>query len=162
MRIIFLDIDGVLNTDRAVRLRQLHEQADINFDAEAMKNLQELIDATDAYVVISSTWRIHYNTENRLWTELIRNFMQYGLEHRIIGITPVLDSNLQPSTRWREIESWLRNYLDGHIQSFVIVDDEWEMGPYTRTHFLKCQGYRGITTEVKDKAIQILGTVRDK
>ncbi|MNI51788.1 hypothetical protein D3C73_1065290 [compost metagenome] len=78
MWIIYLNIDGVLNTDRAVRLQKNNNSENINFDLESMMNLKMFIEETDLYIVISPTWRIHCGTNNRLWTELIRNLRQYG------------------------------------------------------------------------------------
>ncbi|GMK37181.1 hypothetical protein PCCS19_02340 [Paenibacillus sp. CCS19] len=158
MKIIFLDIDGVLNTDRAVKLQKLFNHDRIIFDAEAMKNLKELIKETNAYIVISSTWRIHYGTDNRLWKELMSNFIENYIDDRIIDITPVLSEKLNTSIRWKEIETWLVDNRDKEIESFVIIDDEWEMGEYTKDRYVKCQAYKGISKDSKDKARKILLT----
>lgn len=159
MRIIFLDIDGVLNTDRAVKLQTLYNSDRITFDADALKNLKELVEETNAYLVISSTWRIHYGTDSRLWKELMSNFKEYGIEDRIIDITPVLSEKLNTSVRWKEIETWLVNNKDKEIESFVIIDDEWEMGSYTKDRYVKCQAYKGVSRDIKDKARKILLTL---
>ncbi|GAV11738.1 HAD domain-containing protein [Paenibacillus sp. NAIST15-1] len=158
MKIIFLDIDGVINTDRAIMIQRNHNSEEFVFDQKAMKHLKEIVTETNAYFVISSTWRVHYGTSNLLWNSLIRNLNQYGLEERIIGITPILDQDLRTSNRWKEIQNWLTENQNKEIESFVILDDEWDMGIYTMNEFVKCQGYIGINEEVKEKAIKILNT----
>lgn len=158
MKIIFLDIDGVINTDRAIMIQRNHNSEEFVFDQKTMKHLKEIVTETNAYFVISSTWRVHYGTSNLLWNSLIRNLNQYGLEERIIGITPILDQDLRTSNRWKEIQNWLTENQNKEIESFVILDDEWDMGIYTLNEFVKCQGYLGISEEVKEKAIKILNT----
>ncbi|WP_156430912.1 HAD domain-containing protein [Paenibacillus sp. FJAT-26967] len=154
-----MDIDGVLNTDRAVRMQKNSNKDTIDFDQESMMNLAMILKETNSYIVLTSTWRIHYGTDSRLWTELIRNFVEFGIEKRLLDITPILDKHLHTENRWKEIEMWLHeNQETRSIESFVILDDEWDMGIYTKDRFLKCQGYRGISIELKEKAVELLRT----
>ena len=155
MRIIFLDIDGVLNTDRYIRIQRNHNNGQIAFDPEAMRNLRLLIGVTNAFLVISSTWRIHYDIKESLWGDLVRNLKNYSIDNRIIGITPVTEKNSRTKERWQEIESWLLHNQDKGIDSFVIIDDEWDMGIF-KDRFVRCQGYIGLTDELRKKAEKIL------
>ncbi|MCL6604587.1 MAG: hypothetical protein K6T94_17120 [Paenibacillus sp.] len=157
MKIIFLDIDGVLNTDRYISFQKNHNVGQIIFDPEAMKNLKFLVESTNSNIVISSTWRIHYESNEKLWRDLGRNFNEYHLNERIIGITPVHDKNLKTSIRWKEIEHWLSINEEKVIESFVILDDEWDMGIYAR-RFVRCQAYKGLTDDLREKAEVILNT----
>ena len=52
---IFLDIDGPLNTARNDYLDP--EKYGHHFDNEAVKNLRKIVDATNASIVISSSWK---------------------------------------------------------------------------------------------------------
>ncbi|RKP57961.1 hypothetical protein D7Z26_00130 [Cohnella endophytica] len=157
MKLIFLDIDGVLNTDRYIRIQKNHNNGQITFDPEAMKNLKLLVEMTDSFIVICSTWRIHYESNEKLWRDLIRNFIEYLIDERIIGITPVHDKNSNTSIRWKEIEDWLSKNEDKGIESFVILDDEWDMAIYSR-RFVRCQAYKGLTDDLRTKAEIILNT----
>ena len=62
MKILFLDIDGVLNTGQYNKymiennLNDFDENGSI-FDPNAVDNLRLIIDCTNADVIISSTWR---------------------------------------------------------------------------------------------------------
>lgn len=54
IKVIFLDVDGVLNSDRTVR----KTQGGYTFvDNRQMKNLKHIINMTGAKVVLSSDWR---------------------------------------------------------------------------------------------------------
>lgn len=57
MKVIFLDIDGVLNSRTYDRKRNWNEQTDI--DETRLPLIKEIVDATDAKIVLSSTWRQH-------------------------------------------------------------------------------------------------------
>ena len=55
MKVIFLDVDGVLNS------QQLFEKCEddqlISVDEDNIKNLKTIVDATGAMIVLSSSWR---------------------------------------------------------------------------------------------------------
>ena len=57
MKVIFLDIDGVLNSRAYDRKRNWNEQSDI--DETRLTLVKEIVDATEAKIVLSSTWRQH-------------------------------------------------------------------------------------------------------
>ena len=60
-KILFLDIDGVLNTQRwHKKMVEGHAPKDsfgYDFDPEAVANLCRIIEATGAEIVISSSWK---------------------------------------------------------------------------------------------------------
>ncbi|MDE6338813.1 MAG: hypothetical protein K2K97_03370 [Muribaculaceae bacterium] len=63
--VIFLDFDGVLNTEQyqarlAVEGKPTKDAWGPLFDPRAVGNLKKIIDATDAEIVISSSWRYLY------------------------------------------------------------------------------------------------------
>jgi len=156
MNIIFLDIDGVVNTDRQIRINTLHQINDIDFDPQAMNNLKQIIEQTSSKIVISSTWRTHERENGYLWQELIRNFKGYDLNPDvIIGSTPVISETMKPELRELEIANWLiENPI---VEKFVILDDQWSMGNLN-DHFIRCLSFNGITTEIAEKSIKMLNT----
>ncbi len=157
MKVIFLDIDGVLNSDRIARMRRNHNILEMTFDQDAMENLSQIITETGSRIVISSTWRFHYKTENPLWLSLIDNLKQYNLDNHIIGTTEITNiASAKP--RWKEINEWLFNKND--IESFVILDDEWDMGILNR-NFVRCSGSVGISSSNCREAIEILNRVKE-
>ena len=78
MKVIFLDVDGVLNSKRDRNSIKLRTDSHLRL-------LQELVKATGANIVLSSSWRIGF-------TKAIKNLndrlAEYGLE--IMDRTPVL------------------------------------------------------------------------
>lgn len=116
-RIIFLDIDGVLNSVKYDRERTDKEG---NIDETRMVLLKELVDSTNAEIVLSSSWRKHWSIDDdecdHIGIKLNSTFQKYGLKIR--DKTPVL-SALERSI---EIQTWLDEHLC-EIQSFVIIDD---------------------------------------
>ena len=60
MKIIFLDIDGVLNSDmyEANRTDWLDDNS---IDPSRVKLLADLVKASDAKIVLTSTWRVEWN-----------------------------------------------------------------------------------------------------
>lgn len=126
MKVVFLDIDGVLNTSDTFQKRYFKYQKtgiiSLEIDEFRLKYLKNLIIETDAKIVLTSTWRIFFKKEfnsikpiSEKSKELSTLFSKYGIE--IYDMTPFIE------TRWREkeIELWLNN---NEVDSFVIFDDE--------------------------------------
>jgi len=159
MNIIFLDIDGVLNTHNHL-VKQVEQdsinsyQAQFNFCPESLANLKQIVEETDAKIVVSSTWRISYrcvydDPHRKFWKAIIKNLASIGIHKRIIGITPSLKDT---RIRGEEIKAWLSNH---QVDNFVIIDDDSDMSDLMN-HLAKCNWCDGITEEVRDKAIKIL------
>ena len=132
MKIIFLDIDGVLNSssscDRAVLRNSVFRD---NPDPEHIKWLNLIIEKSGAKVVISSTWRKNCSS-SVMW----RLLDLQGFKGEVISRTPELDD-----IRGNEIRCWIDRYHNGRnwalnhlfrkhklIESFVILDDDSDMG----------------------------------
>ncbi len=109
MKVIFLDIDGVMNN-----IHKWPKTAGRQWiDPVAVKLLNQITEATGAVLVISSTWRRFWDVEKIL--------TKAGVKAKIVGRTPFLSS--QP--RGYEIESWLAKY---DTDKFIILDDDTDMG----------------------------------
>ena len=61
MKVIFLDVDGVLNTSKTfIERKEKHDKTgiwDLEIDEFRVEYLKQIIDATDAKVVLSSAWK---------------------------------------------------------------------------------------------------------
>ena len=126
MKVIFLDIDGVLNTSDTFReiyykFKETGKRK-LEIDEFRLEYLRSLIDQTCAKIVLSSSWRRFFVKENNKilpHTEkgqrLYELFNNYNLE--IYDITPVSNGN-----REEEINIWLSQNND--VESFIIIDDE--------------------------------------
>lgn len=117
--IVFLDIDGVLNSVRYDRERTAGEG---NIDESRMPLLQALLAACPARIVLSSSWRKHWGPTpcecDGIGEELNLLFAKYGL--KIFDKTPVLETH----GRAREIGAWLLAHA-AEVDRFVILDDEF-------------------------------------
>ena len=161
MKIIFLDIDGVLN----LRM-QSRDRFGSMFHPQFMENLKTLVDATGAKIVISSSWRFS-------GLEIMQEMWQSrGLTGEVIDITPFTavyeaseDSGfLDRCERGCEIREWLKS---NPVESYVILDDDKDMLneqlPYfvcTRdnwNHSDHEEGY-GLTKECIEAAIKVLNS----
>jgi len=162
-KVIFLDIDGVLNTG------WWYSQMDRNtpkdkygyaFDPISVANLKKILDETGAEIVISSSWKSFGLTElETMWHDR-------GLPGRLIGITPntvsdelLLNADLDHmelfSIRGMEIKEW----LDKHgkkVSHYVIIDDMDNMLPEQKPHFVQTNPEVGITDKNADEAIMML------
>jgi len=157
-KIIFLDIDGVLNDNKNNK---------VLVEEERIKRVKKIIDATGAEVVLSSSRRLIYwkylNLEN--YTDRDMEKFQSLLDKydiKIIDNTP--EFNLFGyETRPYEIKAWLMN--NPRIESFVILDDD----PWTwrwLSHFVvrtarpipneKYEKLYGLEDEDVERAIEIL------
>jgi hypothetical protein len=116
MNVIFLDIDGVLRTDKSDRFWSKVLNQDIPtsiFDRKlsptSIKILNEIILITDAKVVITSMWRTVYDLD-----KLKSIFKDSGFKGEIVGETN------QFGYRGEEIQEWLDT---NYINKYVVVDD---------------------------------------
>ena len=111
MKIIFLDIDGVLNSDEYFdKIKNLNINGIENdIDVNKIVLLKKSLDETGAKVVLTSSWRY-----TRKAQELKQLLLSYGI---IVDCTPFIDNE-----RGIEIKKWLQEHND--VQDFVILDDE--------------------------------------
>ena len=68
MKVIFLDIDGVLNTSQTfIEIDNEFIKTGkrrIEIDLDRVELLKEIVDATGAVIVLSSSWRLSGKMEN--------------------------------------------------------------------------------------------------
>ena len=104
MKLIFLDIDGVLNCPKTPNPRSFPYV----IDDRLLALFRQLLERTGALVVLSSTWR--YDPAG------IFSAKRYGVP--FIDITP----DMPNEPRCKEILEWLRNHPE--VTRYVVIDDE--------------------------------------
>ena len=116
-KIIFLDFDGVMVTDRhqsqlMADNSPLRDEYGAKFDPICVENLKQITDSTDADIVVTSTWKMERGLDGmqRMWEAR-------HLPGRVIGVTPDID----PIHRGNEIQVW----LDAQTAAvrYAIIDD---------------------------------------
>jgi len=156
MKVIFLDIDGVLMTWGEARTwMHIGNERFQAFKPKAVQNLNRIIAETGAKIVISSTWRRVSRMSHK---NLLKHFKNQGIVGDVIGITPHLQKCVNgiwvAKTRGDEIQAWLdKNPVD----VFVIIDDDSDMDSltYSLVH-VKNGMENGLTSEQADMAINHL------
>lgn len=141
MKIIFLDVDGVIKPNGS-KGRQCIEPHAMDYKAwpvEYVRNLQDICDNIGEYgVVISSTWRKLSDEHNTIdwWTN---QFINMGFDINVIGITEQADNGF----RGREVLNWL---MQGHtindVRQYVAIDDSSDFYEYQNLY--QVDGYEGI------------------
>jgi len=161
MKVIFLDIDGVLN----VHGKQRDNYGQL-FHKPFEDNLRYIIEKTDAKIVISSTWRF-------AGLQIMKDMWQKRkLAGEVIGITADCYQligegkfkHYNDVKRGHEIQDWLKDHKE--VKQYVIIDDDNDFldnqrGNFIRTvnninHIDSCDVGYGLTKICADDAIRIL------
>lgn len=154
-KIIFLDIDGVLNTTQRYFFKDcLIYDTIFMIEIDKLKNLRGVIEKTDAKVVLSTSWR-------RMGEDLV-DWLSALLP--VVGATPYYqelpDDPLYPVTsplhrfRGREIDHWLKN--NPLVTDWVIADDDGDMLEYQLKRFVQTDGDFGLTETLSYRMMHIL------
>lgn len=125
LRVLFLDIDGVLNSRRFASENPgafNRTEGHLNMlDASACARMQRVLSLAKAKVVISSSWRLLHSVDD------IRGWLaKKGLRAEILGATTHgLSMPYTRGVRGSEIQAWLDEHPE--VDSFAIVDDDNDM-----------------------------------
>jgi hypothetical protein len=134
MRILFLDIDGVVNGDETLRRNRHFIDPQL---AAIVRGI--LTDVPGLRLVLSSAWRYIA-------------FGRRAVERRIApcyDVTPILhDTTLE---RGHEIEAWLIEHPE--VARYAIVDDDSGMLPHQLPNFFRTSTVTGITQEIADRVV---------
>ena len=162
MKVVFLDIDGVLNCNSTTNRVLGYDFV----DDDKVDRLKHIIDETGAKVVLSSTWREGwYDFDNGraetisadLFVALERRLLESGIE--MIDKTPMFRGHL--SVRGQEIKHWIE-HCDEDIEAFVILEDWESLAPYNDDNIVWTDDYDGLTDQDAEAAIKILNRVLTK
>ncbi len=130
MNVLFLDIDGVLNSaqwfsEMARRNKEVGEDFDNGMlDPAAVAVLNRVLDRSGAKVVVSSTWRKLYD-----FNDLLALLSAQGLKvGNFIGKT----GNSMDGHRGREIAAWLEAH---DVDNYVAIDDSTDLENLGAHHF---------------------------
>ena len=135
--LIFLDVDGVINTtsyrkwlkDNGHSIRN----SDMEFDPDAMDNLQAIVDQFKAKLIISSSWRFGLANDIESTTDLscmnlINRLAQAGM--KIYDKTPVFGDRGQEILKYIETYAKACNIDPENIAYIAIDDDAFGIEPY--------------------------------
>lgn len=146
MKVIFLDIDGVLNSDYTVAITK----SGCTFvDIAKVIRLKWIVEATNAKLVLSSDWRYDRNISplNEDFLELKNVLTEYGLS--FYDFTPEINW----MNRELEIQTWLNKHPE--VDKFIILDDRTDF-PNLMEHLVHTRTSIGLTSEKMQEAIAAL------
>lgn len=172
-KIIFLDVDGVLNHNAWYKWIMSHpeflkEGGHRSIDPRSVERVIKICDKTGARIVMSSSWRLweFYQTLKNLNSiRDLRPILDY-----MVGITERTDDRF----RGQEIKYFLNNCRKGNFitvsgnnlkkadiefvqfPKYIILDDDTDMLDEQANVFLHIDDMVGITHKDVEKAIKIL------
>ena len=172
MKVIFLDIDGVMNSANFYRRKcskswewtnMFGKYISYSVDPDAVILLNRLIKETGAVVVLSSTWR-----NGPQFPALKEDFRKIGIDifdrcpcWGLKGVTDwirVEDDNGHSYTtqipRGEIVDAWLKEHPE--VEGYVILDDSDVFTDEHRNHLVITDDEVGITEKDVLKAIDIL------
>lgn len=149
VKILFLDIDGVVNNQENFNPSQ--KRTPYPIDSYCAFLVGKIQIATDCKVVLSSSWR-HYPDAVKIVSDSVVE---------IIDITPdfliVKDDNGKDVTRGAEINKWLDSQSlksDFFVDKYVILDDDSDF--YDDQPLFKTTFKTGLTDEISQNVIDYL------
>lgn len=159
MRILFLDIDGVLNTQKYLKevwdkkkrdhvdlddLDSLANHKMLDIDMNKLKLLKEIVDECDLSVVITSSWKrltVYPLVEKRL--------IELGIP--VVGVT--IDNM---DNRGQGIKNYIKKY---NIKEYIVLDDDifYDYDEEILKRLVKTSFYEdGLDEEKKEEAIRLI------
>ena len=159
MKLIFLDFDGVINSNKYFASKIFIKEYNtcggdyhpIKLDKKKIKLINKLVHESGASVVVSSAWRLQYCV-----CELNDLLKQRGAEFAVIDTTPIFDNGsiLRTVPRGEEIQLYI-DTICIEPESFVIIDDYADMLHLSK-YLVQTDSEVGITEEDVKNALQIL------
>ena len=174
MKVVFLDIDGVLNSEDEIKKAFGADLDDPDAPSPVhLQWLKKILDETGAEVVLSSSWRIGLRS-----TQIVMDSLA-SIGYSLRGVTPegvsvsfIEKSGFKPTRlfletrgdtkytldRGAEIYAWLNKHPE--VTNFVILDDEdTDIKGYFPDKLVKTSFAHGLLEEHAKKAVKILNNL---
>ena len=136
MKILFLDVDGVLNSLNTTNFKDLYP-----LDPYMAFLIGRIQLQTGCEVVLSSSWRHH--------PEGVENVSKRVVQ--LLDVTPSVGEY-----RGHEIEAWLQEHPE--VTKYAILDDDADMLVYQAPNFFKTTFEEGLTDEIAEAVIKHLNS----
>ncbi|MFA6325217.1 MAG: HAD domain-containing protein [Candidatus Paceibacterota bacterium] len=146
-KIIFLDIDGVLN---CCTTKERH-RGFIGIDEKKIKIFKRILEETNAKVVLSSTWRLIDENLNHVKDKVCD----------ILDITPYIAYEPNIPRRGTEIDRWYQEHKN-EIEEYVILDDDPDILEHQLENWWQTFWEDGLTEAQADLIIRFLNYGKPK
>ena len=159
-RVLFLDIDGVLNSIEHIKrigsagcpppLGQASIEQ-LKWCPLMVGRLRRIVDESRCRIVISSSWRGYGEQAVAQWQRMFACYL--WRDAPVIGETPTLDETDQMHPlRGLEVERWL--LYAPRVDRYVCLDDSEEFMPHQP--LVQTSGEHGLTDAEATRCIEIL------
>lgn len=162
MKIIFLDVDGVLNSEVWNQKHKIETENGFLIDEETIKLLSHLIKTSGAKIVLHSGWRFWFDKNFSPIRKESKNFKNLldknGLS--FYDFTPDLTTEeIRKNGKFslskpKEILLWLNNHSD--ISNWVVIDDIVLNNKTIQKHQVAPDSKIGLTLADIEKTIKLL------
>lgn len=156
MKVIFLDVDGVLNSFDLIK--ETSQNGHVEFvDPKSVAVLKKIVDATDAKIVLSSSWRSGWHKEKEKCDPICLTLFEM-LEENNMPVYDVTEISEGFTPRYIEIKNWLNNH---EVESYLILDDndfDWKKAHMEKRWVKTDVEHYGLKESDYDKCVQILDT----
>ncbi len=155
MKVIFLDIDGVLNEEKSRSRRCGYK----GIDDKKVENLAKIVEETNAKIVLISTWKDDWRKTYKAHQGMMANYLDRKLKKQglvILDKTKSIDINGFHFSRGEGILQYL---ADNKVEKYVILDDyQFDYDSCGLSdYYIKTDAYNGgLTEELAVKAIKLL------
>ena len=165
---IFLDIDGVLNSEHTLNesCENMDQKIASIISDQLVKNLSYLVKKTDAKIILSSSWRVYFNENTKKPINLFAMILLAALNKhnlKLHDMTPFVKGQFS-NERGLEIKTYVEK---NNITDYVVIDDEefsdfkthLDMSRFIQTNFGNENTTienEGLNKKVAEKAIEIL------
>jgi len=156
-KVLYLDFDGVMNTPKFIRSLGDSKHSFNNWrwyseqiDPKHIGFLQEILSASNANIVVSSSWRLMNDTF--ACDTILR---AHGLRGKIVDVTPRPFE--MPNGKRSERADEIQAHLDAnpHIKKFCILDDLLDMKHLSK-YFVQTDMYSGLEAACVTQAVALL------
>ncbi len=160
--VVFLDIDGVLNSNFWIENNERELSNGILVDRAKVKLLSTLIKETNAKIILHSGWRFWFDSELKPLRLEAENFLEIlkneGLQ--LDGVTPDLTTEEIRETKKfslvkaQEILRWLSENKD--VRNWVVLDDLYLHNEEVDKLQIKTDPSVGLSEDDIKRAVEIL------
>ena len=159
MKVIFLDVDGVLNSKEFFK----NNQNEV-VDRTNVKTIRNIIDKTGAIIVMSSGWKLWFD-ENMMpkhqYSQVLYDiFCEFGIG--FFDKTPDFSTEEIRITKTfshvkaEEIIAWLGEHKD--VSRYAVLDDLDLRNEEINSHLVRANALVGITEENGKRVIDMLNS----
>jgi len=147
--LILLDIDGVMVPANAWKRPEIMKDGFASFSAKAVQSLLNILTATDAKIVLTTSHKSNYSLSE--WIDI------FNLRGVNISTIDRLPENVASISRKEEVLNWIGT--SGVNDGYVIIDDDSSLNDlpaHLKERLILTSGAIGLTPQLAEKAITLL------